>query len=145
MPMISLGPKGYSCSIGFLSQISSSRIITRSGEMISEIYTRQASSFKSDYADSNGNMTSSNDLASTTTPTVINDGVTRSRKILLMTVVAFLGMVNAFAGGTTLIGPKVQADLGFSTDELQWLSTSFYIPLVCRPWNGVFYCILSQL
>jgi len=78
-------------------------------------------------------MTSSDETASTPAPTVINDEVTRWRKILLMTVVTFLGMVNAFGGGTTLIGPKVQADLGFSTDELQWLSTSFYIPLVRRP------------
>jgi len=77
-------------------------------------------------------MALTDDSVSTSTPATVNPPVSRSRKILLMTIVIFLGMVNAFGGGTGLIGPKVQADLGFSTDELQWLSTSFYIPLVRR-------------
>ena len=62
-----------------------------------------------------------------------------------MTIVIFLGIVNAFGGGTGLIGPKVQADLGFSTDELQWLSTSFYIPLVRRTGTALLLYFLPNL
>ena len=35
-----------------------------------------------------------------------------------------------FSGGTILLGPTIQEDFDMSTDELQWLGTSFYIPLV---------------
>lgn len=47
-----------------------------------------------------------------------------------MGIVVLIGLVNAFGGSMTLLGPKIQEDLGFSTDDLQWLGTSFYIPLV---------------
>ncbi|KAG7562295.1 hypothetical protein FFLO_02283 [Filobasidium floriforme] len=52
---------------------------------------------------------------------------------LLMTVVIGLGLANAFGalGGTILLGPTIQEDFNMSTDELQWLGTSFYIPLGC--------------
>lgn len=51
-----------------------------------------------------------------------------------MVVVISLGIANAFGalGGTILLGPTIQDALGMSTDELQWLTTSFYIPLVHR-------------
>ena len=56
----------------------------------------------------------------------------KSKKWLLMTVVISLGIANAFGalGGTILLGPTIQKDMKMSTDELQWLTTSFYIPLV---------------
>ncbi|KAG7529043.1 hypothetical protein FFLO_05805 [Filobasidium floriforme] len=51
------------------------------------------------------------------------------KETFYMSIIVILGMVNSFGAGTTLIGPKIQEDLGFGTSELQWLSTSFYIPL----------------
>jgi hypothetical protein len=99
-----------------------------------------------DIASSNRNMAGNDDdMASTTLPTALNHEITRSRKILLMTVVVFLGLVNSFGGGTVLIGPRVQADLGFSTNELQWLSTSFYIPLVRRSCNSSSLLLIGLL
>lgn len=52
-----------------------------------------------------------------------------------MAVVISLGIANAFGGlgGTILLGPTIQDALKMSTDEMQWLNTSFYIPLVSRP------------
>ena len=63
-------------------------------------------------------------------PSGITSDLSPSRKCFLVAIIVLLGMVNSFGGSTVLIGPKIQDDLGFSTDELQWLSTSFYIPLV---------------
>jgi hypothetical protein len=50
-----------------------------------------------------------------------------ARKTFFMSIIVILGMVNSFGAGTTLIGPKIQEDLGFGTSELQvcsrWLCT----------------------
>jgi hypothetical protein len=49
------------------------------------------------------------------------------KKTFFMSIIVILGMVNSFGAGTTLIGPKIQEDLGFGTSELQvssrWLYT----------------------
>lgn len=42
-----------------------------------------------------------------------------ARKTFFMSIIVILGMVNSFGAGTTLIGPKIQEDLGFGTSELQ--------------------------
>lgn len=49
-----------------------------------------------------------------------------------MSIVIYLGIANAFGalGATILLGPVIQDDLDISTDELQWLTTSFYITVV---------------
>lgn len=41
------------------------------------------------------------------------------KKTFYMSIIVILGMVNSFGAGTTLIGPKIQEDLGFGTSELQ--------------------------
>lgn len=41
------------------------------------------------------------------------------KKTFYMSIIVILGMVNSFGAGTTLIGPKIQQDLGFGTSELQ--------------------------
>jgi hypothetical protein len=67
--------------------------------------------------------------------TVIRQSYSKGRVWLLMSVVIGLGIANAFGalGGTILLGPTIQKDLNMSTDELQWLTTSFYIPLASLP------------
>lgn len=55
-----------------------------------------------------------------------------ARKCLMMVVIMLLGLTNHYGsiGGTILLGPSLQKPLQISSDELQWLTTSFYIPLV---------------
>jgi xanthine/uracil permease len=64
--------------------------------------------------------------------TITPPAYSKRRQRVILTVAIFLGVANAFGslGGTILLGPTIQDDLGMSTDELQWLTTSFYIPLV---------------
>jgi hypothetical protein len=68
---------------------------------------------------------------SSSTP-VYQHAFSNSKKFFLMSIVIYLGIANAFGalGATILLGPMIQNDLDITTDELQWLTTSFYITVV---------------
>lgn len=67
-------------------------------------------------------------------PPVYQHAFSKSKRFLIMSIVIYLGIANAFGalGATILLGPVIQKDLDITTDELQWLTTSFYITIVCQ-------------